>query len=185
MGYNLDLVERIKYLISGGIKGLYDSEIKGKGVIDRINRIKFEEEYQGRIIDCMVGEVDDNYIETPETDAPIVKLEHSKEGVVKVPTIKGKTILVDADGNETDTLREGCRLVSVGEEEDNKLIISSKNVDETLSHKTEILLDEPLRSLPNGVCDEIVGNKLIRRIKVKEKIVSTVDIGIVDIHVVE
>lgn len=220
-----------------------------------IDDIKFKEQYQGRIIDCMVGEVDDNYIETPETDSVIVKLEHSKEGLVKVPSIKGKTILVDADGNETDTPAEGCRLVSVGEEEDNKLIILSKNknlitqkdikeleygwsdyipipndgryvlsrgtstvtpyvrqfthdkvkknVDETFgnkrvldadtgfiriqhinsiselqlekgntstnyvqhkSHKTEILLDEPLRSLPNGVCDEIIGNKLIRRV---------------------
>ena len=35
---------------------------------------------------------------------------------------------------------------------------------EGLSHKTEILLDEPLRSLPNGVCDEIVDNQLIRRV---------------------
>ena len=92
-----------------------------------IDDIKFKEEYQGRIIDCMVGEVDDNYIETPETDEKVVKLEHSKEGVVKIPRIKGKTILVDADGNETDTPGEGCRLVSVGEEEDNKLIILSKN----------------------------------------------------------
>lgn len=241
-----------------------------------IDDIKFKEQYQGRIIDCMVGEVDDNYIETPETDAPIVKLEHSKEGLVKVPSIKGKTILVDSDGNETDTPAEGCRLVSVGEDEDNKLIILSKNknlinltdddwikgyyMDENenmipwngfyttsnyidisplsgeqiyfemkdsgnikvteydvnkvkinyntspsyaitfksskatkyikislscnilnshnamlckegdrtfvshKSHKTEILLDEPLRSLPNGVCDERVGNKLIRRV---------------------
>ena len=92
-----------------------------------IDDIKFKEQYQGRIIDCMVGEVDDNYIETPETDSAIVKLEHSKEGIVKVPSIKGKTILVDSDGNETDTPAEGCRLVSVGEEEDNKLIILSKN----------------------------------------------------------
>ena len=92
-----------------------------------IDDIKFKEQYQGRIIDCMVGEVDDNYIETPETDAPIVKLEHSKEGVVKIPSIKGKTILVDAEGNETDTPGEGCRLVSVGEDEDNKLIILSNN----------------------------------------------------------
>ena len=258
-----------------------------------IDDIKFKEQYQGRIIDCMVGEVDDNYIETPETDSAIVKLEHSKEGLVKVPSIKGKTILVDADGNETDTPAEGCRLVSVGEEEDNKLIILSKNknlfdgqlVQGSISasdglnnnnangvrtdfirikqediyisglyssvysfvafydkdkkyikrtpagnnggmilqkvdnpaqgntnhipidcafikltqypvgnqtstyddivkntkniqieynsqtsyvkpkhHKTEILLDEPLRGLPNGVCDEIIGNKLIRRI---------------------
>lgn len=252
----------------------YHSRVKPK-----IDELKFKEQYQGRIIDCMVGEVDDNYIETPETDSSIVKLEHSKEGLVKVPSIKGKTILVDLEGNETDTPREGCRLVSVGEEEDNKLIILSKNYNlvsgmeiggysddgeklngisqtqarciepiyigdggtfyawmdkngindigtsgvwyyaldknkqvvrsfngysksytlnkgevyiifrthmqysqyvntfkmmistspiikyvEPQSHKTEILLDEPLRSLPNGVCDEIIGNQLIRRI---------------------
>jgi hypothetical protein len=240
-----------------------------------IDKLKFKEQYQGRIIDCIVGEVDDNYIETPETDSPIVKLEHSKEGVIKVPTIKGKTILIDAEGNETDTPAEGCRLVSVGENEDNKLIILSNNsmidnsknkfgsidintgveqlhnntciisgynlIDTDIGvmklydtnfnmlsgttnynnvtkryydknkkylganktenaffvryrcltvnnfkfekdagnyifkssdtdnklyqqHKTEILLDEPLRSLPNGVCDEIIGNKLIRRV---------------------
>lgn len=265
----------------------YHSRVKPK-----IDELKFKEQYQGRIIDCMVGEVDDNYIETPLTDENVVKLEHSKEGVIKIPQIKGKTILVDADGNETDTPAEGCRLVSVGEEEDNKLIILSKNKnlitypfeetsvtrygitftdnkDGTITlngtsthpnvfnyllrvsnkwnlpngtysfstcssndsayfvlggsnsdvvytagtkgtfvvngnlgncghcliqikkdasfnnvtikpiivsgstiptdyiphkhHKTEILLDEPLRSLPNGVCDEIVGNKVIRR----------------------
>ena len=242
-----------------------------------ISDLRYKQEYQNRIIECMVGEVDDNYITTPETDNPIVKLEHSKEGVIKIPQIKGKTILVDADGNETDTPAEGCRLVSVGEEEDNKLIILSKNKNlipfdnwilgkyistsqgtiysdedssyceiyikvkeneqyclsskysfskyiyfytnekeyinhkhivnvtgtfttpinckyirisllntewfdkydnidlqlelgatkteyvEQKQHKTEILLNEPLRSLPNGVCDEIVGNKVIRR----------------------
>ena len=137
----------------------YHSRVKPK-----IDELKFKEQYQGRIIDCMVGEVDDNYIETPLTDENVVKLEHSKEGVIKIPQIKGKTILVDADGNETDTPAEGCRLVSVGEEEDNKLIILSKNEDNSLSHKTEILLNEPLRSLPNGICDEIVDNKLIRRV---------------------
>lgn len=100
----------------------YHSRVKPK-----IDELKFKESYQGKIIDCMVGEVDDNYIETPETDVPIVKLEHSREGLVKIPTIKGKTILVDADGNETDTPAEGCKLVSVGEAEDNKMIILSKN----------------------------------------------------------
>lgn len=243
-----------------------------------ISDLRYKQEYQNRIIECMVGEVDDNYITTPEIDNPIVKLEHSKEGVIKIPQIKGKTILIDADGNETDTPGEGCRLVSVGEEEDNKLIILSKNrnlfngeieryfinsstgqnngwmeywrskdyirctpdekylihfkykgvkkngamffydkdknyigmtysnptitpsncefiritgqaensgtliditkvtdimfckgVDtsdyiEPKQHKTEILLDEPLRSLPNSICDEIVDNKLIKRI---------------------
>ena len=253
-----------------------------------ISDLRYKQEYQNRIIECMVGEVDDNYVTTPETDNPIVKLEHSKEGVIKIPQIKGKTILIDEDGNKTDTPGEGCRLVSVGEEEDNKLIILSNNsnllgsLKETLthskynitinsftdnefsytsnvwntggdikitlpkgvytygytplgvgvyfidvkcylnnnaiktitlggvgnrtfeltenydyikiffknnaldtingfkdfrinigesassyipkqSHKTEILLDEPLRKLPNGVCDEIVGNKVIRR----------------------
>lgn len=256
--------------IIGKTLNAYHSKLKPK-----VDDLKFKEQYQGRIIDCMVGEIDDNYIETPETDAAMVKLEHSKEGVIKVPTIKGKTILVDAEGNETDTPAEGCRLVSVGENEDNKLIILSNNstIDNsenkfgsinidtgeesthgrtclisgynlictdvgyvklydinfnTLSgtdnyntvtkryydknkkylgtnktedafyvryrcltinnfsyekdannyifkiseignktykqHKTEILLDEPLRSLPNGVCDEIIGNKLIRRV---------------------
>lgn len=256
--------------IIGKTLNAYHSKLKPK-----VDDLKFKEQYQGRIIDCMVGEIDDNYIETPETDAAMVKLEHSKEGVIKVPTIKGKTILVDAEGNETDTPAEGCRLVSVGENEDNKLIILSNNstIDNsenkfgsinidtgeesthgrtclisgynlictdvgyvklydinfnTLSgtdnyntvtkryydknkkylgtnktedafyvryrcltinnfsyekdannyifkiseignktykqHKTEILLDEPLRKLPNGVCDEIVGNKIIKRV---------------------
>lgn len=232
-----------------------------------ISDLRYKQEYQNRIIECMVGEVDDNYITTPETDNPIVKLEHSKEGLVKVPSVKGRTILVDADGNETDTPGEGCRLVSVGEEEDNKLIILSKNKNlfevnsykfepqiqssykqyvklesgkkyiltyndpqvnirtyirnsknesvsnalynnstfvapytdtfefktdrsssnygtngvvtniqleegikptsyvESKQHKTEILLNEPLRKLPSGVCDKLVGNKLIRRLR--------------------
>lgn len=242
--------EKMKQLVGKSIKAYNNEYSKPK-----IDELKFKEQYQGKIIDCMVGEVDDNYIETPETDAPIVKLEHSKEGVVKIPSIKGKTILVDSEGNETNTPGEGCRLISVGESEDNRLLISSKNknlitqkdikeleygwsdyipipndgryvlsrgtstvrpyvrqfthdkvkknIDETFgnkrvldvdtgfiriqhinsiselqlekgntstnyvqhkSHKTEILLNEPLRSLPSGVCDEIVGNKLIRRI---------------------
>ena len=99
----------------------YHSRVKPK-----IDELKFKEQYQGRIIDCMVGEVDDNYIETPLTDENVVNLEHSKEGVIKIPQIKGKTILVDADGNKTDTPGEGCRLVSVGEDRD-KIIILSKN----------------------------------------------------------
>ena len=133
----------------------YHSRVKPK-----IDELKFKEQYQGRIIDCMVGEVDDNYIETPETDEKVVKLEHSKDGVVKIARIKGKTILVDEEGNETDTPGEGCRLVSVGEDEDNKLIILSKNEDNSLSHKTEILLKEPLRE-----GDYIEGKKIYRNVK--------------------
>lgn len=110
----------------------YHTRVKPK-----IDELKFKEQYQGKIIDCMVGEVDDNYIETPLTDENVVKLEYSKEGVVKIPQIKGKTILIDADGNETDTPGEGCRLVSVGEEEDNKLIILSNN--KNLVHKNNII----------------------------------------------
>ena len=37
-------------------------------------------------------------------------------------------------------------------------------ITEQKHHKTEISLKEPLRSLPNGICDEIVDNKLIRRV---------------------
>lgn len=108
--------------IIGKTLNTYHSKLKPK-----LDDLKFKEQYQGRIIDCIVGEVDDNYIETPETNSAIVKLEHSKEGLVKVPSIKGKTILIDAEGNETDTPAEGCRLVSVGENENNKLIILSKS----------------------------------------------------------
>ena len=114
--------EKMKQLVGKSIKAYNNEYSKPK-----IDELKFKEQYQGRIIDCMVGEVDDNYIETPLTDENVVKLEYSKEGVVKIPSIKGKTILVDSEGNETDTPGEGCRLVSVGEEEDNKLIILSKN----------------------------------------------------------
>lgn len=280
--------EKMKQLIGKSINKYNTQHVK-----DVVSELKFKEQYQGRIIDCMVGEVDDNYIETPLTDENVVKLEHSKEGVIKIPQIKGKTILIDEEGNKTDTPAEGCRLVSVCEDEDNKLIILSKNKnlitypfeetsvtrygitftdnkDGTITlngtsthpnvfnyllrvsnkwnlpngtysfstcssndsayfvlggsnsdvvytagtkgtfvvngnlgncghcliqikkdasfnnvtikpiivsgstiptdyiphkhHKTEILLKEPLRSLPNGVCDEIIGNQLIRRI---------------------
>ena len=256
--------EKMKQLIGKSINKYNTQHVK-----DVVSELKFKEQYQGRIIDCMVGEVDDNYIETPETDSSIVKLEHSKEGLIKVPSIKGKTILVDSEGNKTDTPGEGCKLVSVGEE-DNKLIFLSRDYNFELGtfgngigikyvaksstnrirtqnlidvkptntyivtcsegyeittgmfdsnnicqqnhprtqreliikpdsnivkmgiivrktdnsdlteddilkaniqiegelnhHKTEILLNEPLRSLPNGVCDEIVGNQTIRRV---------------------
>lgn len=159
MSNSKKMITQIGKIVGQSINAYYPNKLKSK-----VDEVKFKETYQGRIIDCMVGEVDDNYIETPETDAPIVKLEYSKEGVVKVPSIKGKTMLVDADGQITDTPGEGCRLVSVGENEDNKIIILSKNVDNSKEYKTEILLDEPLRGLPNGVCDEIVGNRLIRKI---------------------
>ena len=159
MSNSKKMITQIGKIVGQSINAYYPNKLKSK-----VDEVKFKETYQGRIIDCMVGEVDDNYIETPETDAPVVKLEHSKEGVVKIPSIKGKTILVDADGQITDTPGEGCRLVSVGEDEDNKLIILSKNADNSKGHKTEILLNEPLRSLPNGVCDEIVDNRIIKKV---------------------
>lgn len=277
MSNSKKMITQIGKIVGQSINAYYPNKLKSK-----VDEVKFKETYQGRIIDCMVGEVDDNYIETPETDAPVVKLEHSKEGVVKIPSIKGKTILVDADGQITDTPGEGCRLVSVGEQEDNKLIILSKNKNlfdnservngyywsadntetkhntsylsrtyikvnqetyvtngntqvleydkdknfirrvqvtnhaytptenvgyvrlsyydhgidfkgqfelgnisttyvEPKHHKTEILLDEPLRGLSNGVCDEIVGNQLIRRVGTvyTEKIIQK---GTVDFH---
>lgn len=160
MSNSKKMITQIGKIVGQSIKAYYPSKLKSK-----VDEVKFKEAYQGRIIDCMVGEVDDNYIETPETDSSVVKLEHSREGLVKVPTIKGKTILVDADGNETDTPAEGCRLVSVGENEDNKLIILSKNADNSKEHKTEILLNKSLKSLSNGIKDEVIDNKLIRRLK--------------------
>lgn len=259
----MNVKSRIGQLIGESINA-YNNKLK-----PIIEEVELREKYQSRIIECMIGEVDDNYIETPEVTESVFKLEYSKEGLVKLLTIKGKTILVDADGNETNTPGEGCRLISVGEKEENKLIVLSNNpnlFDEKIesgsidsnngenvtydlwqrsigytkvqpnetycystsiqgvylgiraydknknfikdlgtswkvtmpnncyyvrftittsdknikimfekgeirttyiphqSHKTEILLDEPLRSLPNGVCDEIIGNQLIRKV---------------------
>ena len=45
---------------------------------------------------------------------------------------------------------------SVGELEDNKIEIISTNSDNTLSNKKEIQLSDPLRGLPDGVCDKFV-----------------------------
>lgn len=113
---------QISKIIGKSLNKYYPSKLKP--VVDDL---KFKEEYQGRIIDCMIGEVNDNYITTPETDSNVVKLEHSREGVVQIPSIKGKTILIDESGVETTSPREGCRLISVGEDDDNKLIFLSKN----------------------------------------------------------
>lgn len=117
----MNVKSRIGQLVGESINA-YNNKLK-----PIIEEVELREKYQSRIIECMIGEVDDNYIETPEVTESVFKLEYSKEGLVKLPTIKGKTILVDADGNETSTPGEGCRLMSVGEKEDNKLIISSKN----------------------------------------------------------
>ena len=117
----MNVKSRIGQLVGESINA-YNNKLK-----PIIEEVELREKYQSRIIECMIGEVDDNYIETPEVTESVFKLEYSKEGLVKLPNIKGKTILVDADGNETNTPGEGCRLVSVGEKEDDKLIISSKN----------------------------------------------------------
>ena len=117
----MNVKSRIGQLIGESINA-YNNKLK-----PIIEEVELREKYQSRIIECMIGEVDDNYIETPEVTEPVFKLEYSKAGLVKLPTIKGKTILVDADGNETSTPGEGCRLMSVGEKEDNELIFTSKN----------------------------------------------------------
>ena len=51
---------------------------------------------------------------------------------------------------------------------DNKVTISFEPIKQYVSYKEdkqEIILNEPLRSLPNGVCDEIVNNEIIRNVK--------------------
>ena len=49
--------EKMKQLVGKSIKAYNNEYSKPK-----IDELKFKEQYQGRIIDCMVGEVDDNYI---------------------------------------------------------------------------------------------------------------------------
>lgn len=76
-------------------------------------------------------------------------------------------ILLEGDHtNNPDVLNYFEGIKSVGEKEDNKVeIITTGDKNEPCKEsRLTYQLDAPLRSLPNGVCDEIVGNKLTRRV---------------------
>lgn len=57
---------------------------------------------------------------------------------------------------------ENVTLTKVDVSEVKNIVLYEQNKSDTYIppkyHKTEILINEPLRSLPNGVCDEIVDN---------------------------
>ncbi|MBP3906267.1 MAG: hypothetical protein J6D12_04025, partial [Peptostreptococcaceae bacterium] len=76
-----------------------------------------------------------------------------------------KCSIIEGDyTNSVDEVFEGMK--SVGECEDNKVEILSRNSDNTLLNTKEITLQEPLRGLPNGVRDRIVvkdGKLMIER----------------------
>ena len=94
-----------------------------------------------------------NEINVQGTD---VTLTDTVEGGKVDVILEGNTLILGEEGNEVEAGTEGARLVSVGELEDNKIEIISTNSDNILSNEKEISLSEPLRGLPNGVCDKFV-----------------------------
>lgn len=89
--------------------------------------LTFKEEYQNKMINCLTGSIFDNYIETPLSDKWSLFLESSKAGIVKIPSIQGKTLLMTAQGEITETHGASCKLVSVGEDSDLKITIKAQN----------------------------------------------------------
>ena len=77
----------------------------------------------------------------------------------------------DNDIKKTITIPDNCYYIRVSCGLASKDMVQIEYGDTPTSYEpyTEyqqnIHLKEPLRSLPNGVCDEIVGNKIIRRVK--------------------
>ena len=65
----------------------------------------------------------------------------------------------NATDEETQSIIDSIQLEEVGSE-----ISQATPFEPYKEYRQEIHLKEPLRSLPNGVCDEIVGNKVIRRV---------------------
>lgn len=137
------------------------------GYIDRIKQYKFKEEYQGNIIDLLLKRVDDNYIETPPTNGlNEITLVYSHDGIVRVLSIKGKTIVDDRNGNETSSHNIYSTLKSVGQDEDNKIILTTSSANEDIdeTNTVEIVLNHPLRGINSEIYDEINGMNLIQRV---------------------
>lgn len=137
---------------------------------DKVVHMQDQEKIQQAMINGIFSEINDNHIETDELSGSSVDLLNSKKGVIEVKSIKGNSIVEDGV------------ITSVGEE-NNKIVFVVSN--ETQTNTTEVLLTAPLRSLPNGVCDEIQGNKVIRRVGTRSKKIAVADVGIVDINVVD
>lgn len=79
----------------------------------------------------------------------------------KIPeTINLDNVYIRVHLNKAGTTYTTCTVKNIQLEEGTVATDYEPYQESTYSY----ILDEPLRSLPNGVCDEIVGNKAIRRV---------------------
>lgn len=79
-------------------------------------------------------------------------------GVTGELVLENGLIILEGDwtNKETPSYFEGMKSVGQDDENGHKIEILSTNSDGSKSNKKEILLNEPLRGLPNGVKDQIV-----------------------------
>lgn len=93
-----------------------------------------------------------------ETNNIRIMIRKPDESNITVDEVIGKVILLEGDYTNTDLPTSINGIESVGEKENNILFIKIND------NITSLNLPIPLRSLPNGVCDTIEGNKLIQRV---------------------
>ena len=102
-----------------------------------------EKKYTTRLTN-LESQLEDNALNSIETDASLTKLNSVLDGNLIVDKIQGKTKYKKADGTIVDVWESGVTLSSVGENNQNKIEISSLNADKTITDKSEILLSAPL-----------------------------------------
>ena len=93
---------------------------------DDIADIKAHNEVQDYYIKGLYNENEDGRIEIT-TSSNTKQLPFSTKGFVDIQEIQGNTVIMDSNGNITDTIGEGCTLCSVGELENNTIKIKSTN----------------------------------------------------------
>lgn len=99
---------------------------QGEVIAPVLNPVKYEAERQANLIRAMLNTSMDDTIETPLSDQKQMFLQHSKEGLLLIYRILGKTVLVDREGNPTVVPGDGCRLLSAGESEINTLTFTMR-----------------------------------------------------------
>lgn len=93
-----------------------------------------------------------------ETNNIRIMIRKPDDSNITVDEVKGKIVLLEGDYTNIDILNSINGIESVTERENN--VLSVKINDNT----TTLNIPIPLRSLPNGTCDTIEGNKLVQRV---------------------
>jgi len=88
-----------------------------------------------------------------------IMVKKTNNSEITVDEVIGKIVLLEGDYTNIDIPNSINGIESVSERENN--VLSVKINDNT----TTLNLPIPLRSLPNGICDTIEGNKLVQRVE--------------------